>query len=153
MGKRGTTALDMPDYQSKRIKSETKGIMAGVVGFLFRFHEPSTKYKIEFALRTALQKKNKTGKTLKEDRGCETLSELSITLETGPRALKKSGTGGTKEMEEKKITLSFKLGPAALTKDSKELCKRSSFVANQLQSRRNDAKWEDFDKILLRPVT
>ena len=144
-GKRGTTALDMPDYQCKRIKSETKGIMAGVVGFLFRFHEPSTKYKIEFALRTVPQKKNKTEDTSKEDRGCETLSELLITLETGPRALKKSGRG-RKEMEERKITLSLKLGPASFSKESKELCKRSIWVVNQLQSRRNDAKWDDFNK-------
>ena len=142
-------SLDMPDYQCKRIKSETQNgvnrIMAGVVGFLFRFHEPSTKYKIDFALRTAPPKKNKK-ETSREDRDCETLSELSITLETGPRALKKSGTGGTKQMEEKKVALSFKLGPAALSKESKELCKQSTWVVNQLQSRRNDAKWEDFDK-------
>ena len=59
-------ALQMPDYQCKRIKSDTKSgvsrTMAGVVGFLFRFHEPNTKYKINFKLKTALPKRREKKK-------------------------------------------------------------------------------------------
>lgn len=48
------SSLKLPDCQCERIKSETTGdaneSMAGVVGYLFRFHEPETKYKVSFSL-------------------------------------------------------------------------------------------------------
>ena len=44
----------VPDYQCKRIKSETEsdtnGPTLGLIGYLFRFHEPDTKYHISFCL-------------------------------------------------------------------------------------------------------
>ena len=146
----GRSRFAMPDYQCKRIKSETKSggcrAMAGVVGFLFRFHEPNTKYKISFALKTAPPKKRGKKKVALENRACETASEISITLDTGSRALRKQGNP-RKEMEEKKVSLSFDLGPASLSKENRELCKRSIWVVNQLQLRRNDAKWDEFDRL------
>jgi len=147
-GTRGSS-LQMPDYQCKRLRTETKcGVnrsMAGVVGFLFRFHEPSTKYKIVFTLQTAPPKKRGRKKISKEHRVCEKLSEITVTLETGFRQLKKPGKP-RKEMTARKIPLSSELGPASLSKTNMELCKRSTWVVNQLQSHRNDAKWDDFDK-------
>ena len=147
----GHSSFAMPDYQCKRIKSETESgvcrAMAGVVGFLFRFHEPSTKYKIHFALKTALPKKRGKKKIASENRVCETASEISITLETGSRTLRKPGKP-RKEVEDNRVALSFaELGPASVSKESRELCKRSLWVMNQLQSRRNDAKWDDFDRL------
>lgn len=147
----GHSSFVMPDYQYKRIKSETEsGVcisMAGVVGFRFRFHEPNTKYKIYFALKTAPPKKRGKKKISSVNRVRETASEISITLETGSRTLRKPGKP-RKEMEENRVALSFaELGPASVSKESRELCKRSLWVTNQLQSRHNDAKWDDFDSL------
>ena len=147
----GHSSFAMPDYQCKRIKSETKSgacrAMAGVVAFLFRFHEPNTKYKIHIALKKAPPKKREKKKIASVNRVSETASEISITLETGSRTLRKPGKP-RKETEENRLALSFvELGPASLSKESRELCKRSMWVVNQLQSRRNDAKWDDFDRL------
>ena len=87
----GESALKMPDYQCKRIKSvsDTKTSMIGVVGYLFRFHEPDTKYKISFSLN-AIPPKGR-GKKISAETAFETISEISVILETGPRASSKSG--------------------------------------------------------------
>ena len=147
-GTRGPS-LQMPDYQCKHLRTETKcGVnrsMAGVVGFLFRFHELTTKYKIVFTLQTAPPKKRGRKKISKEHRVCEKFSQISITLETGFRQLTKSGKP-RKGMNARKIHPSSELGPASLSKTNMELCKQSTWVVNQLQLRRNDAKWDDFDK-------
>jgi len=138
--------LKMPDYQCKRIKGETKsGVsrsMAGVVGFLFRFLEASTKYNINFALQTALPKKRGKMNNEKHRSACETVSEISITLETGkPRKKIKE-----RKIRKRNVPPSSELAPASLSEENMELCKRSSWVMKQLQSCRDNAKWEDFDK-------
>ena len=139
-------SFQMPDYQCKRLKTETRcGVnrsMVGVVGFLFRFHEPNTKYKIIFTLLTAPSKRNVTGET----NACKKLSEISIMLETGEKSKRRSVKPSGKT-EVRKIPPSFALEPASLSKTSAELVERSVSVVNQLQSLRNDGKWDDFDKL------
>ena len=48
------SSLILPDYQCERTKSKTKSgtnaSMIGVIGYLFRFHEPHTKYRITFSI-------------------------------------------------------------------------------------------------------
>ena len=138
----------MPDFQYQRIKSETKSganrSMIGVVGYVFRFHEPDTKYKIRFALQTALPRKQRKKKIGNEFSTGETVSEISFTLETGSAPVWKRRKAKGKKA--RKIPPSFKLGPASLSKESMELCKRSSWVMKQLQSCRDNAKWDDFEK-------
>ena len=135
-----------PDYQFMRIKSETKtGVkrsMAGVAGFFFRFHEQNTKYKINFALLKAPAKKRGKTKTA-ERHSARKLSEISITLETGSRVSWKSGKKRKKAV--RNIPPRSELGPASLSEEGMELCKRSSWVMKELQSRRDNAKWDDFD--------
>ena len=123
--------------------------MIGVVGYLFRFHEPDTKYKIHFALQTASSKTQSKKKIVNEFSTSETESEISITLETGSAPVwkrRKAVFGNANEKKARKIPPSFELGPASLSKESMKLCKRSSWVMKQLQSRRDNAKWDDFDK-------
>ena len=89
------SSLNLPDYQCYRIKSKTKSdtnaSMIGVVGYLFRFHEPDTKYKISFSLNDAPPKSKGKRKSVKEHTAYETISQISVTLETGSPTSSKSG--------------------------------------------------------------
>ena len=82
------SSLKLPDYQCKRIKSKTKSdtnaSMIGVIGYLFRFHEPDTKYKISFSLNAMPPKRREKKRSLEEHAACETICQISVTLETGP---------------------------------------------------------------------
>ena len=137
-----------PDYQCKRLKTKTQsGVnrsMVGVVGFLFRFHEPNTKYKITCTLLTTPPKRRGKTYIARETNACQKLSEISVVLETGERSKRRSNREKT---EVRKVPPSFALGPGSLSKPDKKLLKRSVSVVNQLQSLRNDGKWEDFDKL------
>ena len=139
----------LPDYQCKRIKSETKsdtnGAMIGVVGYLFRFHEPDTKYNITFSLTAIPPKRGRKKRIVNKHTPSETISHISVTLETGPATLPKSGKTRRKT-KARIVSPLFALSPAALSEDCVELYKRSLWVMNQLQSRRDNAMWEDFDK-------
>ena len=145
----GESSLKMPDYQCKRIKSESKsdrnGSMIGVVGYLFRFHEPDTKYKINFSLCVIPQRKRGKKKSSKKQAAGEKISEIFVTLETRARASSKSGKT-RKTAKARSVSPLFKLSPASLSEESTMLLERSSEVMNQLQSCRDNAKWEDFDK-------
>ena len=143
-------SFQMPDYQCKRIKTETRcGVnrsMVGVVGFLFRFHEPNTKYKITCTLLTTPPKRGGKTNITRETDACKKLSEISVVLETGERSKWKS-VKPKEKTEVRKVSPSFALGPASLSKTNAKLLERSVSVVNQLQSLRNDGKWEDFDKL------
>ena len=143
-------SFQMPDYQCKRIKTETRcGVnrsMVGVVGFLFRFHEPNTKYKITCTLLTTPPKRGGKTNIARETDACKKLSEISVVLETGERSKWKS-VKPREKTEVRKVSPSFALGPASLSKPDAKLLERSVSVVNQLQSLRNDGKWEDFDKL------
>ena len=143
-------SFQMPDYQSKRLKTETRcGVnrsMVGVVGFLFRFHEPNTKYKIIFTFLTAPSKRGGKRNVTRETDACKKLSEISIMLETGEKSKWRS-VKPSEKTEVRKIPPSFALEPASLSKTSAELVERSVSVVNQLRSLRNDGKWDDFDKL------
>ena len=88
------SSFQMPDYQCKRLKTETHcGVnrsTVGVVGFLFRFHEPNTKYKITCTLFTTPPKRGGKTSISTETNACEKLSEISVVLETGERSKWKS---------------------------------------------------------------
>ena len=139
-------SLALPDYQSERIKTktDTNRSMMGVIGYLFRFHEPSTKYKVCFSLN-AIPPKRRDKRSVKELTASETICQISVTLETGPSISPKSGKAKRKP-KESAVSKLFTLIPASLSKESTVLHKRSSWVVNQLQSCRDNAKWEDFDK-------
>ena len=143
-------SFQMPDYQCKRLKTETQcGVnrsMVGVVGFLFRFHEPNTKYKITCTLLTTPPKRGRKTNISRKTNARKKLSEISIMLETGEKSKWKS-VKPSEETEVRKIPPSFALEPASLSKTSAELVERSVSVVNQLQSLRNDGKWDDFDKL------
>ena len=143
-------SFQMPDYQCKRIKTETRcGVnrsMVGVVGFLFRFHEPNTKYKIIFSLLTAPSKRGGKRNVTRRTNACKKLREISIMLETGEKSKWRS-VKPSEKTEVRKIPPLFALEPASLSKTSAELVERSVSVVNQLQSLRNDGKWDDFDKL------
>ena len=147
------SSLELPDYQCKRIKSETDSdtnrAMIGVVGYLFRFHEPDTKYKIYFSLIAIPPKRGRKRRIVNKHIPTETISQISVTLETGPPTLSKSGktVGKTRRKTTARIVSPlFTSSSAALSEECMELYKRSLWVMNQLQSRRDNAKWEDFDK-------
>ena len=144
------SSFQMPDYQCKRLKTETQcGVnrsMVGVVGFLFRFHEPNTKYKITCTLLTTPTKRGGKTNIARETDACKKLSEISVVLETGERSKWKS-VKPREKTEVRKVSPSFALGPASLSKTNAKLLERSVSVVNQLQSLRNDGKWEDFDKL------
>ena len=144
------SSFQMPDYECKRLKTETRcGVnrsMVGVVGFLFRFHEPNTKYKIIFTLLTGPSKRRRKRNVTRETNACKKLSEMSIMLETGEKSKWRS-VKPSEKAEVRKIPPSFALEPASLSKTSAELVERSVSVVNQLQSLRNDGKWDDFDKL------
>ena len=143
-------SFQMPDYQCKRLKTETQcGVnrsMVGVVGFLFRFHEPNTKYKITCTLLTTPPKRGGKTNIATETDACKKLSEISVVLETGERS-KQGPVKNREKTEVRKVSPSSALGPASLSKPDENLLKRSVSVVNQLQSLRNDGKWEDFDKL------
>ena len=143
------SSLKLPDYQCKRIKSKTKShtnaSMIGVVGYLFRFHEPDTRYKIRFSLNAMPPKRGEEKKRLEEHTACETICQISVTLETGPMISSK--TGKAKKMaKESTVSPLFALSPPSISKESAVLYKRSWWVTNQLRPYRASAKWEDFDK-------
>ena len=142
------SSFQMPDYQCKRLKTKTQsGVnrsMVGVVGFLFRFHEPNTKYKITCTLLTTPPKRRGKRNVTRETNACKKLSDISVVLETGERSKRRSNREKT---EVRKVPPSFALGPASLSKPDEKLLERSVSVVNQLQSLRNDGKWEDFDKL------
>ena len=144
----GANRFKLPDYQCERIKSKTKsGInasMIGVIGYLFRFHEPHTKCTITFSLNAIPTRRR--GKTRKEHATCETICQISVTLETGPIMSSKSRKVKKKAKE---ITVSplLVLSPPSLSKESNMLCKRSWWIVNQLCSYRKNAQWEDFDEL------
>ena len=144
------SSFQMPDYQCKRLKTETQcGVnrsMVGVVGFLFRFHEPNTKYKITCTLLTTPTKRGGKTNIARETDACKKPSEISVVLETGERSKWKS-VKPREKTEVRKVSPSFALGPASLSKTNAKLLERSVSVVNQLQSLRNDGKWEDFDKL------
>ena len=143
-------SFQMPDYQCKCLKTETQcGVnrsMVGVVGFLFRFHEPNTKYKITCTLLTTPPKRGRKTNISRKTNARKKLSEISIMLETGEKSKWKS-VKPSEKTEVRKIPPSFALEPASLSKTSAELVERSVSVVNQLQSLRNDGKWDDFDKL------
>ena len=145
----GESSLTLPDYQCKRIKSktkcDTKGSMIGVVGYLFRFHEPDTKYKITFSLNAAPLKRRGKPTSVKQHAACGTICQISVTLETGSPISPKSGKAKEKP-KQSAVSKLFALIPPSLSKESTVLYKRSSWVVNQLQSSRDNAKWDDFDK-------
>ena len=144
------SSFQKPDYQCKRLKTETQcGVnrsMVGVVGFLFRFHEPNTKYKVTCTLLTTPPKRRGKTNIARETDACQKLSEISVVLETGERSKRKSDKPSEKT-EVRKVPPSFALGQASLSKTNAKLLERSISVVNQLQSLRNDGKWEDFDKL------
>ena len=144
------SSFQMPDYQCKRLKTETQcGVnrsIVGVVGFLFRFHEPNTKYKITCTLLTTPPKRGGKTNIARETDACKKLSEISVVLETGERSKWKS-VKPREKTEVRKVSPSFALGQASLSKTNAKLLERSVSVVNQLQSLRNDGKWEDFDKL------
>ena len=144
------SSFQMPDYQCKRLKTETQcGVnrsIVGVVGFLFRFHEPNTKYKITCTLLTTPTKRGGKTNISRETNACKKLSEISVVLETGERSKWKS-VKPREKTEVRKVSPSFALRQASLSKPDAKLLERSVSVVNQLQSLRNDGKWEDFDKL------
>lgn len=146
--------LKTPDqYQCERIKTVTKNVVnkssqIGIVGFHFRFYEPNTKVKINFALQTAEPKKRGRKKYVGQHKAGEVVSEISVSAETGP-PLKKRGKGllgKAKGKKARKIPPSPELAPASCSTQGVELYKRSSWVMKQLQSRRDNAKWEEFEQ-------
>ena len=130
------SSLKLPDYQCKPIKSEikgdTNGSMVGVIGYLFRFHEPDTKYKISFSLNAIPPKRRGKKRSVKEHTACETICQISVTLQTGSPISSKSGKT-KKKAKESTVSPMFALSPPSLCKESSVLYKRSWWVANQLQ--------------------
>ena len=144
------SSLKLPDYQCKRIKRKTKYdtklSMIGVIGYLFRFHEPDTKYQITFCLNAIPPKRRRKKRSLKEHTVCETICQISITLETGPMISSKTGQA-KKKAKESTVSPLFALSPPSFSKEITVLYKRTWWAVNQLRSCRNNAKWEDFDKL------
>ena len=144
--------LHRPAYQCKRIKSKTKrgtnAAMIGIIGYLFRFHEPLTKYKVRFCLNAIPSKTREKKRSLKEHTACETICQISVTLETGSIMSSKSDKTKKKAKESTAhISSLLALGPPSLCKESTVLYKRSWWVVNQLRSCRANGKWEDFEKL------
>ena len=143
------SSLQLPDYQSKRVKSKTKSgtkvSMIGVIGYLFRFHEPVTKYKIRFCLNATPPKRKEKKRSLKEHTACETICQISVTLETGSPIPSKSGKA-KKKAKESTVSPLFALSPPSLSKESTVVYERSYWILDQLRSCRKNAEWVDFDK-------
>ena len=147
----GESSLKMPDYQLERLENETEshtnGLMIGVVSYMFRFHEPNTKYKISFSLHTVPSKRRGKKKRSKSHIVSETISEISLTLETRDIVSSRfSKTGRKVKARIQRVPPSRELGAAPLSEECTKLCKRSSWVMHELQSLRDNAKWEDFNK-------
>ena len=144
-----SSLASVPDYQCKRIKSETEsdtnGPTLGLIGYLFRFHEPDTKYNISFCL-AAIPPKGSGRKRTKTHTLGATISEVSVTLETGPVASSKSGKTGRKSTVSAITPFFALMNPPSLSKESITLYKRSWWVVNQLQSRIDRANYEGCDK-------
>ena len=144
------SSLILPDYQCERTKSKTKSgtnaSMIGVIGYLFRFHEPHTKYRITFSLNAIPKKRRGETRRLKEHTAYETICQISVTLETGPMMSSKSGKV-KKEAREITVSPLLVLSPPSFSKESNVLCKRSWWIVNQLCSYRKNAQWEDFDEL------
>jgi len=143
------SSLQLPDFKCKRIKSKTKSdtnaSMIGIIGYLFRFHEPDTRYKITFSLTAIPPKRRGRNRSVKEQTSCETICQISVTLETGAPRSSKSGKT-SKKAKERAVSPLFSLTPPSSSKESSVLYKRSWWVVEQLSPWRNNAKWEDFDK-------
>ena len=143
------SSLKLPDYQCKRIKSknksDTNASMIGVIGYLFRFHEPDTRYKIRFSLNAMPPKRREKKRSLEEHTACETICQISVTLETGPMISSKTGKA-KKVAKDSTVSPLFALSPPATSKESTVLYKRSWWVTNQLRLYRANAKWKDFDE-------
>ena len=146
------SSIKLPDYQCKRIKSkttsDTNASMIGVIGYLFRFHEPDTRYQITFCLNAIPPKRRGKKRSLKdsEHTACETICQISITQETGPMISSKTSQA-KKKAKESAVSQLFALSPPSFSKEITVLYKRSWWVVNQLRSLRNNAKWEDFEKL------
>ena len=140
------SSIQLPDYQCKRVKSGTNASMIGVIGFLFRFHEPLTKYRIRFCLIAIPSKRKEKKRSLKEHNTCKTICQISITLETEPLTPSKSDRTKKKAQESTVLPL-FALSAPSLCKESTVRHKRSWWVFSQLRSYRANAKWEDFEKL------
>jgi len=146
----GASLASVPDYQCKRIKSETESgdtneSTLGLIGYLFRFHEPDTKYKISFCLAAIPLKGSGRKRTKKHTLGA-TVSEVSVTLETGSVASSKSGKSGRKSTGSAISPFFALMNPPSLSKESITLYKRSWWVVNQLQSRIDRANYEGCDE-------
>jgi len=143
------SSLQLPDYQCKRVKSGPNASMIGVLGFLFRFHEPLTKYRIRFCLIAIPSKRRGKNASLKEHTACKTICQISVTLETGPTRSSKSSDKdkGKKKAKESTVSPLFTLSAPSLSKESTVLHKRSWWVFSQLRSYRANSKWEDFEKL------
>ena len=148
-GARGS-CLTLSDYQCKRIKSKTKSdtneSTKGVIGYLFRFHEPVTKYKVSFCLNVIPPKRKGKRTSIKpEHTAWETICQILVTLETGPTISSKSGKT-KKKVKESTVSPLFALSPTSLSKESTVVYNKSWWVVNHLRSCRTNAKWKDFDK-------
>ena len=141
------SSLTSPDCRFERIKTKTGSAMIGVIGYLFRFHEPDTKYRITFSLNAIPAKRKGKTRRLKEHSACGTVCQISVTLETGPMMSSKSRK--VKKNAPGEITVSplLVLNPPSFSKESNVLYKRSWWIVNQLWSCRKNAKWEDFDEL------
>ena len=145
----GGSSLRLPDCQYKVIKRESTsdspdGSKIGVVGYLFRFHEPDTKYKINFVLVAKPKRRRGRQNSGNKETLSEPISEISVTLETGARVSKLGKTRKTKRA--RNVAPLSALSPASLSEESMVLWNRSSWVMSELQSRRDNARWDDFDK-------
>ena len=145
------SSLKLPDYQCERIKSKTKSgtnaSMIGVIGYLFRFHEPDTKYTITFSLNAiSTKRRGKTRSFKKEHTACETICQISVTLETGPMMSSKSGKD-KKKAEEITVSPMLVLSSPSFSEESNVLYERSWWAVNQLWPCRKNAQWEDFDEL------
>ena len=141
------SSLTSPDCQFERIKTKTGSAMIGVIGYLFRFYEPDTKYRITFSLNAIPAKRKGKTRRLKEHSACGTVCQISVTLETGPMMSSKSRKVKKKAPGEITVSPLLVLNPPSFSKESNVLYKRSWWIVNQLWSCRKNAKWEDFDEL------
>ena len=141
------SSLTSPDCQFERIKTKTGSARIGVIGYLFRFHEPDTKYRITFSLNAIPAKRKGKTRRLKEHSACGTVCQISVTLETGPMMSSKSRKVKKNAPGEITVSPMLVLNPPSFSKESNVLYKRSWWIVNQLWSCRKNAKWEDFDEL------
>ena len=60
------SSLTSADCQYERIKTKTGSAMIGIIGYLFRFHQPDTKYSITFSLNAIPAKRRGKTRRLQE---------------------------------------------------------------------------------------